>query len=390
MRAGSLCTGIGGLDLAVHAVYGAETIWCAEYEPCLDPIIQHRFGPVLNLKDITTVDWTELEPVDVLTAGYPCQPFSHAGKRKGASDVRHLWPHIAEAVRVLRPGRVVLENVAGHLSLGFGDVLRDLAEAGFDAEWCVLRASDVGAPHQRARLFIVASDADQAGPQGTQPTGRRHLPTGSGGLAADASDLGHERGGPSREWGDGPPNDGDAAPYPGGERHGGGEDTGGVGRVDVGDAGEARERERSRPVTGDRSREAPADTEESGQPGRSQGADATTLVRPAVGASTRADAGQAPAGVRELGRGAGVAWGQYEPAIRRWEHTLGRPAPRPTDDAGRLSPAFVEWMQGYPEGWTAELTRTQALKALGNAVVPQQGEAAIRLLEAAHALGVAA
>lgn len=75
-----------------------------------------------------------------------------------------------------------------------------------------------------------------------------------------------------------------------------------------------------------------------------------------------------------------MAWGVYEPAIRRWERTLGRCAPAPTDDARRLSPPFVEWMMGYPSSWTAELNRTAALKALGNAVVPQQALAALAVL----------
>lgn len=78
-------------------------------------------------------------------------------------------------------------------------------------------------------------------------------------------------------------------------------------------------------------------------------------------------------------------WGPYTPAIRRWEHRLGRPAPTPVDDANRLSPRFVEWMMGYPEGWVDGLNRTAALKALGNAVVPQQGEAALRILTGAAA-----
>jgi DNA (cytosine-5)-methyltransferase 1 len=73
-------------------------------------------------------------------------------------------------------------------------------------------------------------------------------------------------------------------------------------------------------------------------------------------------------------------WGAYEPAIRRWEAVLMRPAPMPVDEKGRLAPAFVEWMMGFPEGWTSEMSRTQALKALGNAVVPQQGMAALARL----------
>lgn len=157
---GSLCSGILGLDVAVAAHYGTEMAWYSEVEPAACSVIEREHPAAPNLGDLTTLDWSAVPPVDVLTAGYPCQPFSQAGRRKGTDDVRHLWPHIAEAVRVLRPRRVVLENVAGHLSLGFDVVLRDLAAAGFDAEWCVLRASDVGAPHQRARVFVVATPAD--------------------------------------------------------------------------------------------------------------------------------------------------------------------------------------------------------------------------------------
>src|SRR5690606_40192712 len=104
---------------------------------------------------ITAVPWEDVPPVDIVTGGYPCQPFSVAGKRKGTSDARHLWPNIAHALRVLRPRYAFFENVANHLRLGFADVLADLAELGFDAEWTTVRASDVGAPHQRRRLFVL-------------------------------------------------------------------------------------------------------------------------------------------------------------------------------------------------------------------------------------------
>lgn len=159
ITAASLCTGIGGLDLGLLSVMDVEYLWHAEIEDRLSPISHQAIGDVPNIGDFTIVDWGTIPPVDVLTAGYPCQPFSQAGHRKGTDDHRHLWPYIAQAVRVLRPRLVILENVAAHLSLGFGDVLGDLAAAGFDTEWCVLRASDVGACHHRARLFIVAAPA---------------------------------------------------------------------------------------------------------------------------------------------------------------------------------------------------------------------------------------
>lgn len=155
MKIGSLCTGYGGLDLAVEAHFGAETVWCAEFDKHASQVIEQRFG-IPNHKDIKTIDWASLEPIDILTAGYPCQPFSHAGERKGTQDERHLFPYIAQAISILRPRIVVLENVRGHLSLGLKEVLACLADLGYDAKWQLVRASDVGAPHRRARIFIVA------------------------------------------------------------------------------------------------------------------------------------------------------------------------------------------------------------------------------------------
>ena len=155
LKIGSLCTGYGGLDMAVEAYFDAEMVWCAEVDKFASQLIKHRFDKP-NHGDIKTIQWDQVEPINVLTAGYPCQPFSHAGYRKGTEDERHLWPYIKEAISSLRPGIVVLENVRGHLSLGFDQVLADLTEIGYDACWQIVRASDVGAPHQRARLFILA------------------------------------------------------------------------------------------------------------------------------------------------------------------------------------------------------------------------------------------
>lgn len=155
MRIGSLCTGYGGLDLATEAAFNAETVWTCEIDRFASQIVEQRIQKP-NLGDLKTVYWQEVEPIDILTAGYPCQPFSHAGYRKGTEDERHIWPHIKEIIGTLRPKLVILENVQGHLSLGFKDVLKDLAEIGYDARWDVVRASDVGAPHQRARLFVIA------------------------------------------------------------------------------------------------------------------------------------------------------------------------------------------------------------------------------------------
>lgn len=345
---GSLCSGIGGLDLAVESVFGFHPAWHSEINPDALAVHDHHWPGVPNLGDLTAVEWESAPSVDLICAGYPCQPFSHAGARRGEEDERHLWPHIAEAVRVLRPRWVVLENVAGHLSLGFGAVLGDLAEAGYDAEWCCLRAADIGAPHRRERVFVVAADAERRGRAWRAPEqGRGTLEraaAGGGGEDAPADPTGD-----TGRFGDG---DGGAPAHSGRERFQG------VGPDDDRDGGGKL----SDPARCD---QAPSDAECSGQ---------------------RAGTGLRPDGEAGVGRGRSgddvgeVEWGPYAPVIRRWERVLRRCAPDPVDGRGRLAPQFVEWMMGYPAGWVDGLTRTAALRCLGNAVVPQQGIAALSVV----------
>lgn len=190
LKLGSTCTGYGGLDLAVASVLDVEHAWVSDvckfdkvgnathHDPCRAPcsILAHRFPGVPNLGDMKSIDWATVPPVDVFTAGYPCQPFSHAGRRRGTDDPRHLWPFIREAIRILRPRLTFLENVDGHRSLGFDRVVGDMADDGMHVRWVVLPASRVGAPHRRKRLFIaITPDANDLGFQ----RGGRH---GSGGL----------------------------------------------------------------------------------------------------------------------------------------------------------------------------------------------------------------
>jgi len=141
--------------MAVEAFFDAETVWASDIDKYASKVIAERIKKP-NLGDLKQIDWTQVEPIDILTAGYPCQPFSHAGQRKGTNDERHIFPFILQAISTLRPKYVVLENVRGHLSLGFKEVLAGLASNGDAATWRIVRASDAGAPHQRARLFIVA------------------------------------------------------------------------------------------------------------------------------------------------------------------------------------------------------------------------------------------
>jgi len=160
-RIGSLCTGYGGLDLAVEAVLGGALAWYAETDRHAQTVLAHRFPGVVNLGDIRTVDWGAVAPVDIVTAGFPCQDISDAGKREGiAGASSSLWGSVADAVRHLRPGLVFVENVAALPRRGLDVVQADLATLGYDTSWQCLRASDIGAAHRRDRLFLLAARRD--------------------------------------------------------------------------------------------------------------------------------------------------------------------------------------------------------------------------------------
>jgi DNA (cytosine-5)-methyltransferase 1 len=155
MTVGSLFSGIGGLDLGLERA-GMSVVWQSEVDPYACRVLAKHWPHVPNLGDVTTIDWSTVERPDLICGGYPCQPFSSIGHRSGGDDPRHLWPHMLGALRALRPRYALLENVAGHLRLGFDRVLADLAELGLNAEWSTVSACTVGAPHRRRRLFCVA------------------------------------------------------------------------------------------------------------------------------------------------------------------------------------------------------------------------------------------
>jgi DNA-cytosine methyltransferase len=157
MMFGSLFSGIGGIDLGLQRA-GMTPAWHSEIEPYACRVLAKHWPDVPNLGDIRDIDWTGVAGVDLVAGGYPCQPFSHAGVRRGEEDPRHLWPMFAECIRVVRPRYALLENVSGHLSLGFGSVLADLAALGYDAQWDCIPAAAVGAPHLRDRVFVIARD----------------------------------------------------------------------------------------------------------------------------------------------------------------------------------------------------------------------------------------
>jgi DNA (cytosine-5)-methyltransferase 1 len=158
---GSLCTGYGGLDIGALTAFGGGRIaWVADPDPHVRTVLAARLPGVPNLGDIREADWSAVEPVDVVTAGFPCQDISAAGRRAGIrSGTRSgLWHHVARAIDSLRPALVVVENVAAlrWRSGGLDIVLGDLADVGYDCVWNSVRASDVGAAHRRERVFILA------------------------------------------------------------------------------------------------------------------------------------------------------------------------------------------------------------------------------------------
>ena len=157
MTFGSLFSGIGGIDLGLERA-GLKCVWQSEIDPFACQVLAKHWPNTTNLGDIREIDWTTVDRADLVAGGYPCQPFSLAGVRRGEEDPRHLWPLFAECLRVVRPRYALLENVSGHLSLGFGSVLGDLAEIGYDAQWDCVPAAAVGAPHLRDRVFVIARD----------------------------------------------------------------------------------------------------------------------------------------------------------------------------------------------------------------------------------------
>jgi site-specific DNA-cytosine methylase len=160
----SFCSGYGGiergLDLAgvEHEVLAYVEIEAFAIANLVAKMEKGELGAAPIYTDLKTFPAHLFRgAVDIITGGYPCQPFSAAGKRAGADDPRHLWPFIREHVQTIRPVRCFFENVEGHISLGLSSVISDLEEDGYRAAWGIFSAAEVGAPHQRKRVFIMAN-----------------------------------------------------------------------------------------------------------------------------------------------------------------------------------------------------------------------------------------
>ncbi len=315
-----MCTGYGGLDLGVLAAFGGGRVtWCADNDPHVTTLLDARMPSAPNLGDLRTVNWSAVPTVDIVTAGFPCQDISAAGRRAGIKKGQRsgLWTSIVAALRLLRPQLVVVENVAAlrWRNGGLDRVLADLAAAGYDALWRSVRAADVGAPHRRERVFLLGWP--QQGAVVAHPDGTRRRPARCNAPAAAA-----------RRWASGEP-----------------------GR---------RAQRRTALVHTDRGRSAL-----SGGPSTPS-------------AATHNDTWYLPSATVDWGDYA-TAIAQWEATLGRPAPFPTQPGRhgRPV-----LAPPLVEHMMGLPRGWVTDLalSRRAQLKVLGNGVVPQQATLAVSLL----------
>jgi DNA (cytosine-5)-methyltransferase 1 len=167
VKFGSLFSGVGGFDLGFERA-GMECAWQVEIDDKARTVLEHHWPGVTKYEDVRNVGQENLEPVDLICGGFPCQDVSTAGLRRGLQGKRSgLWGEFSRIICEIKPGWVVVENVWGLLSSNsgrdFGIVLRDLADGGYDAEWRVLSARQFGAPHYRERVFIVAHAKEDYG-----------------------------------------------------------------------------------------------------------------------------------------------------------------------------------------------------------------------------------
>ncbi|MFE9991436.1 DNA cytosine methyltransferase [Streptomyces sp. NPDC005381] len=324
----ALCAGYGGLEAAIRAGIGGQVAAYAENDPYAATVYAARHPGVPNLGDITAVDWRQVREYrpTVVAAGFPCRNISNAGRKDGIhGQWSRVWKNVAQAVGVLRPRLVFLENVAALRSRGLDVVAADLAAIGYDVRWTCVRAGDpeTGAPHERDRWFAVAHPAD-ADPH---HLGRHRRPRNQ--PQAQRRDEPAHRSNP-------------AAGHPG--------EPGVLSLVPT-----ARDWRSGASNLMDRN--------------------ARPLNEFVVNRLPYSGSWVSTDGI------------DYGPAIRRWEQITGRLAPCPTEPGTRgnrrLSPVFTEWLMGLPDGWVTAvpgIPRKEQLRILGNGVVPRQAHHAYGLL----------
>ncbi len=190
LRHVDLCSGIGGFALGFEWAGLSSPVMFCDIEPWSRKILAQHWPDVPIAEDVKELanDARRLVPdCDILTAGYPCQPFSVAGKQKGTADDRHIWPYIRRIIAQKRPTWCVFENVYGHVALGLDQVLADLEAEGYASRTFIVPACGVDAPHRRDRLWIVAHTDSQGEPDGAEHVGEGER------LVGNAQDDGRDR-----------------------------------------------------------------------------------------------------------------------------------------------------------------------------------------------------
>ena len=156
MRLLDLFSGIGGFSYAAEKLVGGyKTVAFCEMDEFCQKVLQKHWPKIPIYDDVRTLDATRLGRIDIVTGGYPCQPFSQAGKRQGEKDERHLWPEMLRIIKSCKPRYVVAENVAGHVNMGLDQVLTDLEDQGYTTRPIIIPACAKNAPHRRDRVWII-------------------------------------------------------------------------------------------------------------------------------------------------------------------------------------------------------------------------------------------
>ena len=395
MRIGSLFSGIGGLELGLERAGCGSVAWQVERDPFCRSVLAKHWPSAERFDDVCAVGSHCLAAVDIVCGGFPCQDLSYAGKGAGLAGERSgLWREYARIVRELRPRFVVVENVSALLARGLGDVLGDLAALGYDAEWHCVRASDVGAPHRRERLFVVAyrDGGRSQGERGCGVLDGERTARGDDSHGCSGAPLAHAIGREperAREPGDvagearGAQGEGDERQRVRDAARGSGPD---VAHPHASGRGErpgasGKRRGLAEPADGGSMGHANGSRLEERAGERSNdGAQFEAVERAGCELADARGTGRGPRSTVERGERGERGEGQTDRSSR---HDPGLPEPRLGLSAHGLPGRVARWLAGPGEEqqpWEAPRTigrcdnRAARLKALGNAVVPQVAE----------------